>query len=202
MTSSRSLFPETPPTGITPLLQAWGGGDPAAGERLFRAVYAELHGQAARAMRRLPAGRTLQTTALVHEAYLRLADGRDLVWQGRGHFFGVAARAMRHVLVDHARARRAAKRGGGARPVTLGALDVPDAASDGRAIGAIDLLALHEALDRLAALDAEQARLVELRYFGGLSIEETAEALGVSPATVKREWAIARAWLRRELGAP
>ena len=198
------MVSRTPPSGvpaaeITSLLEAWGGGDAAAGERLFHAVYADLHAQAARAMRRLPSGHTLQTTALVHEAYLRLADRPGVVWHGRAHFFGVAARAMRHALIDHARARRAAKRGGGARQITLSDTDAPDPAAAG-ATAAIELLALHEALERLAALDPEQARLVELRYFGGLSIEETAEALGMSTATVKREWAIARAWLRLELG--
>lgn len=198
MASSRTPPPKVPPARITPLLQAWGGGDPEAAERLFRVVYAELHRQAARAMRRVPAGHTLQTTALVHEAYLRLANRPGFVWEGRGHFFGVAARAMRHALVDHARARRTAKRGGGAHAVTLSEVESPDSAAGGSTNG-LELLPLHEALERLTALDPEQARLVELRYFGGLSIEETAEALGVSPATVKREWAIARAWLRLEL---
>lgn len=198
--------PRTPPPevqgGITPLLQAWAGGDPAAGDRLFRVVYAELHGQAARAMRSQAAGHTLQTTALVHEAYLRLADRDASAWQGRAQFFGVAAKAMRHALIDHARARGTAKRGGGVRPLTLGALEGSDGRGPaGDSTTGIDVLALHEALDRLATLDPAQARLVELRYFGGLSIEETADALGVSPATVKREWAIARAWLRLELGA-
>ena len=121
MAPSRTPPPGAPPPGITPLLGAWEGGDPAAADRLFRAVYAELHRQAARAMRGQAAGHTLQTTALVHEAYLRLADRHGVAWEGRAHFFGVAARAMRHILVDHARIRRAAKRGGGVRPVTLGA---------------------------------------------------------------------------------
>lgn len=191
-------WPEHAPTGITPLLRAWDGGDPAAADRLFRALYGELHRRAARAMRRQGAGHTLQTTALVHEAYLRLAGRRGLAWQDRGHFLGVAARAMRHVLVDHARARGTAKRGGGARLVTLVTADAPAAESG----SGVELLALHEALARLAALDPDQARLVELRYFGGLTVEETAEALGISRATVKREWAIARGWLRRELDAP
>ena len=189
--------PERATTGITPLLRAWDVGDPTAADRLFRALYTELHRQAARAMRGQGTGHTLQTTALVHEAYLRLADRRGDAWHDRAHFLGVAARAMRHVLVDHARARGTAKRGGGARLVTLDTHDAPAAES----ASAVELLALHEALARLAALDPEQARLVELRYFGGLSIEETAEVLGVSPATVKREWAIARGWLRRELDA-
>jgi RNA polymerase sigma factor (TIGR02999 family) len=199
MASSQQPGPETPPAvDITQLLLAWGAGDQAAGERLLPAVYAELRRQAARAMRRESGEHTLQTTALVHEAYLRLVDQRRVVWQSRAHFFGVAAQLMRRILVDHARERRAAKRGGGARQLTLGHAD--EAAASAGDEGA-DVLELHEALERLAALDPEQARLVELRYFAGLSIEETAEALGVSPATVKREWAIARAWLRRELSA-
>ena len=197
MASSEQPRPGThPAVDVTQLLLAWGAGDQAAGDRLLAAVYTELRRQAARAMRRESSEHTLQTTALVHEAYLRLVDQRRVVWQNRAHFFGVAAQLMRRILVDHARERRAAKRGGGARPLTLG--DVDDAAAPAADAGA-DVLALHEALERLAALDPEQARLVELRYFAGLSIEETAEALGVSPATVKREWAIARAWLRREL---
>ncbi len=190
--------PEARPSDVTQLLQAWGAGDSAAGERLLPAVYAELHRQAARAMRRESSEHTLQATALVHEAYLRLVDQQRVVWRNRAHFFGIAAQVMRRVLVDHARERHAAKRGGGAPQLVLGEADAVSApaAEDG-----VDILALHEALERLAALDPDQARLVELRYFGGLSIEETAEALGVSPATVKREWAIARAWLRRELSA-
>ena len=198
MASSRTKPPASPPATITPLLQAWGGGDASAGERLFRAVYAELHAQAARAMRRESIGHTLQTTALVHEAYLRLVERTGLAWHDRAHFYGVAARVMHHVLVDHARARRTAKRGSGNNRLTLSPLDAPEQEHAAR----VDLLALHEALTRLATLDPEQARLVELRYFGGLTIEETAEALRVSPASVKREWAIARGWLRRELGVP
>ena len=182
----------TPPD-VTPLLVAWGAGDAAAGEQLLPAVYAELRRQAARAMRREGDEHTLQATALVHEAYLRLVDQKRVVWRNRSHFFGIAAQMMRRVLVDHARGRDAAKRGGGAQRITLG--DADAVATD----AGVDVLALHEALERLAALDADQARLVELRYFAGLSIEETADALEVSPATVKREWATARAWLRREL---
>jgi RNA polymerase sigma factor (TIGR02999 family) len=173
-------------------------GEPAAADRLLPVVYAELRRQAARAMRREESGHTLQPTALVHEAYLRLAEQR-VTWRSRGHFFGVAAQLMRRILVDHARERHAAKRGGGVQSITLAGNEPADAAS--RADQDVDVLALHEALERLTALDPEQGRLVELRYFGGLNIEETAEALGISPATVKREWAVARAWLRRELGA-
>jgi RNA polymerase sigma factor (TIGR02999 family) len=179
---------------VTGLLLAWRAGDSAAGERLLPAIYDELHRQAARAMRREDGAHTLQATELVHEAYLRLVDQRRVEWRSRAHFFGVAAQMMRRVLVDHARTRLAEKRGGALQRVTLG--DVGAGASDD---DGLDVLALHEALERLAALDPDQARLVELRYFGGLGIEDTAQALGVSPATVKREWAVARAWLRREL---
>jgi len=198
MAPSQQPRAEAPAAEVTQLLVAWGAGDRLAGERLLPAVYAELRRQAARAMRRESSEHTLQATALVHEAYLRLVDQRRAVWRGRAHFFGVAAQVMRRILVDHARERHAAKRGGGVRQLTLGGADAagPDAGQG------VDVLALHEALERLAALDSDQARIVELRYFGGLSIEETAEALDVSPATVKREWAVARAWLRRELSAP
>ena len=197
--SSRSPAPDAP--DVTGLLLAWGSGSADAGERLLPVVYAELHRQAAREMRRESADHTLQATALVHEAYLRLVDQRRVEWRSRAHFFGVAAGLMRRILVDHARARRAAKRGGDVRPLTLGAVErqASDPSGDDPAV---DLLALDDALGRLAALDADQARLVELRWFGGLTIEETAEALGVSPATVKREWVTARAWLRRELATP
>ena len=180
---------------VTGLLHAWSTGDAAAAEQLLPAIYDELHRQAARAMRREGDAHTLQATAVVHEAYLRLVDQRRVEWRSRAHFFGVAAQMMRRVLVDHARARLAGKRGGALQRVTLG--DVGSAPADNTDL---DVLALHEALERLAVLDPDQARLVELRYFGGLGIEETAEALGVSPATMKREWAVARAWLRRELG--
>lgn len=193
--------PATTPADVTGLLVAWGAGDRAAGEQLLPAVYAELRRQAARAMRRENPDHTLQATALVHEAYLRLVDQRRVEWRNRTHFFGVAAHMMRRILVDHARGRQAAKRGGAAQRLALS-----DAVADACIAGAhqdggegLDVLALHEALERLAMLDPDQARLVELRYFGGLTIEETADALGVSPATVKREWTIARSWLRREL---
>lgn len=184
-----------PAADVTGLLLAWSIGDRSVEDRLLPAVYAELHRQAEGAMRREADTHTLQVTALVHEAYLRLVDQRRVEWQSRAHFFAIASQAMRRILIDHARGRLAAKRGHGAHHLTLdSAYAAPDV--DG---GEIEVLALHDALERLAALDAEQARLVELRFFGGLNIEETAEALGVSPATVKREWAIARAWLRREL---
>ena len=181
---------------VTNLLVAWGNGQPEAAEQLLPFIYEELHRQAARAMRRENVGHTLQATALVHEAYMRLVDQDRVVWRNRAHFFGIAAQIMRRILVDHARGRLADKRGGGAKHVTLG--DAVNAADRGEDL---DVLALHEALERLALLDERQARVVELRYFGGMNIEETAEALDISPATVKREWTMARAWLRRELGA-
>jgi RNA polymerase sigma-70 factor (ECF subfamily) len=179
---------------VTGLLQAWASGDQAALDELLPLVYDDLRRQARRYMRAQPAGHTLQTTALVHEAYLRLVGQSSVEWKGRAHFFGVAAKAMRSILVDHARARGAAKRGGSARTITL---------DEARAIAgpqaSVDVLALDEALGRLAELDSRKSRLVELRYFGGLGIDEAAAVLGVSPATVKREWTTARAWLRREL---
>jgi RNA polymerase sigma factor (TIGR02999 family) len=179
------------------LLLAWGSGDKAAGEKLLPAIYQELHRQATRAMRREGEEHTLQATALVHEAYLRLVDQRRAEWHNRAQFFGVASQVMRRILVDHARAQHAAKRGGTMQQITLG--DAAQTAATHADDSALDVLALHDALDRLAAMDPDQARLVELRYFGGMNIEETAEALGISPATVKREWAVARAWLRREM---
>lgn len=180
---------------VTGMLRAWAQGSPGADEELLRAVYQELRRQAQRAMRREASEHTLQATALVHEAYLRLADQRPSAWRNRSQFFGIAAQMMRRILVDHARARLADKRGRGATAITLD----ESSASSGDA-DPIDVLALHDALDRLAALDPQQAKVVELRYFGGMSIEETAEALELSPATIKREWAVARAWLARELG--
>ena len=186
--------PAPVPSDVTDLLLAWSAGDRSAGEQLLHAVYGELHHQASRAMRLEPADATLQATAVVHEAYLRLVDQRRVQWRNRAHFFGVSAQLMRRILVDHARARLAEKRGGGQAHLTLAdGLNAP-AAED-----AMEIVALHEALERLAVMDPDQARIVELRYFGGLTIEETAEATGVSPTTVKAEWAIARAWLRREL---
>lgn len=183
--------------GTTELLLAWEAGDPAALDALLPALYGELRAQAARALRRESPGHTLQITDLVHEAYLRLVDQRRVRWQNRAQFLGVAAECMRRVLVDHARVRGAAKRGGGELAVTLTDVAGPDGPASEDA--AVDVLALDDALGRLAALDARQARVVELRYFGGLGIDETAAVLGVSPKTVKREWAVARLWLRREL---
>jgi RNA polymerase sigma-70 factor, ECF subfamily len=194
------LMPTPPPNRVTDLLRAWSAGESAALEELLPLVYGELHRMAARAMERQPEGHTLQTTALVNEAYLRLvgpegeSNGTD--WQSRGHFFGVAARAMRSILVDHARARQAIKRGGrAAPPLTLTDADVPT----GSAERELDLIALDEALGRLATFDERKARLVELRYFTGLELQDAAAMLEISPATAKREWSAARAWLRRAL---
>jgi RNA polymerase sigma factor (TIGR02999 family) len=180
---------------VTALLQEWRAGDRAALDRLIPLVYAELREQARRLMRHEHALPTLQPTVVVHEAYLRLIGAEPLAWEDRAHFFGVASRLMRQILVDHARARLAQKRGGGATVVSLAGAETPAPAPR------VDMLALHEALERLAALDPDQARIVELRYFGGLTVEETAQVLSISPATVKRDWASARAWLLRELGA-
>lgn len=182
------------PQSISQLLDAWGRGDRAALDAVVPEVYAVLHQQARRALRDQPDGHTLQPTALVNEAYMRLANQPGAGAESRSHFLAVAAMVMRSVLVDHARARQRAKRGGNARAVSLADADGVAIAED-----AMDVVALDEALTRLAAQDERKARVVELRYFVGLSIEETAKALESSPATIKREWTTARAWLRREL---
>ena len=191
---------------VTALLRAWGAGDAQACEALVPLVYAELRRQARRALRREGEGHTLQPTALVHEAWLRLAGQHDARWESRTQFFAVAAQVMRRVLVDYARTRRALKRGGGAMQVSLADADRAAASgaagarqADGAPLDAVDVLALDDALARLAVLDPRKARLVDLRYFAGLSIPEAAAALGVSAATLGREWAVARMWLRREL---
>ena len=184
---------------VTALLVAWGAGDAAALDALVASVYVELRRQARRAQRREAAGHTLQPTALVHEAYLRLAGQQHGQWGNRAKFYGVAAQLMRRILVDHARARRAAKRGG-VDQVRVTLADGDARAPESIAEPEVEMLALHEALDRLAVLDPRQARVVELRYFGGLSIEETAAALSVSPETVRRDWRIAKVWLLRQLG--
>ena len=178
---------------ITNLLLAWGQGDEAALEALMPLVYSELRKVAARHMRGQRAGHTLQTTALVNEAYLRLIDASQVKWQNRAHFFAVAAHFMRRILVDFARSRNYKKRGGGAQAVSL------DEAMIVTPERGADLLAVDEALTRLEALNERQAQVVELRYFGGLSEEETAEALKVSVRTVRRDWNFARVWLHREL---
>lgn len=189
---------------VTQLLRAWGAGDPQASDSLVRLVYTELRRQAQLVLRREGEGHTLQPTALVHEAWLRLGLQDEARWESRTQFFAVAAQMMRRVLLDHARTRRALKRGGDAVRVSLGDVGraVPDpgmSVAEGTALDAVDVIALDDALTRLAVLDPQKARLVDLRYFAGLSIPETAAVLGVSPATVGREWAIARMWLRREL---
>jgi RNA polymerase sigma factor (TIGR02999 family) len=185
--------PPSPPGDVTQLLIAWNGGDAAALERLIPLVYGELRRQARGYLRKERSGHTLQPTALVHEVYIRLVDQRQVKWQNRAHFFGVAARAMREILVDHARKRRAAKRGG---PESLISIDDVNPAAAPRNI---DLLDLDRTLKRLAALDERQARLVELRVFGGLTIDEAAEVLEISAATVSREWRHAETWLHREM---
>ena len=181
---------------VTGLLIAWSEGDSEALDALLPVVYAELRRQARRALLSEAAGHTLQPTALVHEAYLKLVDQQPSGWQSRSQFYALAARCMRQVLVDAARTRRAAKRGGGAHPITLS--DAKNLAS-ATEVTSEDVLALDEALTRLSALDPDQARLVELRYFAGLTLDDTAATLGVSTATVSREWTVARLWLRREL---
>lgn len=168
-------------------------GEDEAVARLMPLVYDELRRIAARYMRRERPGQTIQATALVHEAYLRLLKDKSRNWQNRAHFLAIAATSMRQILVERARARSAAKRGGGRDRITLDETTLAAPAET------IDLEAIDEALDTLARLDARQARIVELRFFGGLTVEEAAEALGISPATLKREWSVARAWLRREL---
>lgn len=177
---------------ITYLLVAWGNGDQNALDKLTPLVYQELHRLADHYMKGERPGHTLQTTALVNEVYLRLIDWKNVRWQNRAHFFGVSAQLMRHILVKFARDRLAAKRGGNAFQVSL---------SDAAKIFTqnLDLVALDDALKDLSALDPRQSQVIEMRFFGGLSIEETAEALKVSPATVRRDWSLARAWLRREL---
>ena len=178
---------------ISHLLEEWNAGDPQALDRLTPLVYEELRRQATRYLRRERPGHTLQTTGLIHEAYLRLVDAKDVHWQSRTHFFAIAANVMRRILVEHARRRDADKRGGSHVRVQLDeALVVANEIDD-------DLLAIDEALDRLAAIDPQQARVVELRFFSGLTVDETAVALGISPKTVKRDWSVARAWLRREI---
>jgi RNA polymerase sigma-70 factor (ECF subfamily) len=178
---------------VTQLLLDWGNGDKAALDKLVPVVYQELRRLAGYYMRRERPGHTLQTSALVNEAYMRLVDYKQMRWQSRAHFFAVAAQAMRRILVEHARKRHFAKRGGGAVQVSL------DEAATVSEKQAADLIALDDALTSLEAIDPRKSRIVELRYIGGLNIEETAEVLGISPATVQREWRAAKAWLYREI---
>lgn len=178
---------------ITKLLRNWSHGDGQALEELFPLVYDELHRLAHIYLRRERPGHTLQTTALIHEAYIRLVNHHEGSWDSRGQFFGFAAKIMRNILVDHARAKQREKRGGDALKVSFTDRNAKTPEID------LDLLALDEALDRLNGIDAQQVRIVELRYFGGLSLDETADIMKVSRATVARDWNVARAWLHREL---
>lgn len=181
------------PESVTHLLIDWSGGSRTALDKLMPLVYDELRRIATRSLRRERSDHTLQATALVHEAYLKLIDQRQVRWQDRAHFFAVAAQVIRRILVDHARRRHAAKRGSGSSPVSL--TDVALAAEAPE----VDLVALDDLLQQLAARDSRQSHIVELRFFGGLTIEETAEVLRLSPATIKGEWRLARAWLYSEL---
>ena len=180
------------PEGITQLLLDWRNGDQAALDQLVPFVYEELHRLARSYMRREQPGHTLQTTALINEAYLRLIE-QQVSWQNRSHFFGVAARLMRQILVDHARAQQTVKRGGDQFQVSL------SQAVESISREAAELLALDEALKSLATIDLRKSQVIELRYFGGLTIAETAEVLGVSHTTIEEDWKVARAWLRREM---
>jgi RNA polymerase sigma factor (TIGR02999 family) len=185
-----------PAHDVTQLLAAWSNGDQVARDELMSVVYQELHRLAHHYMKQESPGHTLQTSALVNEAFLRLVDQRDVRWQNRAHFFGIAAQMMRRILVDYARSRRYAKRGGGVPAMSLDeALIVSDERS-------AEVVALDETLARLAEFDPRKGQIVEFRFFGGLSIEETAEVLAVSPGTVMRDWTLAKAWLRREMSPP
>ena len=181
------------PQDVTQLLAAWRNGEQAALDQLLPLVYDELHRLAKSYMSRERQNHTLQATALVNEAYVRLAGQSPVEWQSRAHFFGIAAQIMRHLLVDHARSRQVAKRGGGGQQITL------DEAAAVQPEISVEVLALHEALEKLAQLDSRKARIVELRYFGGLGTDETAEVLGLSEITIKREWLKAKAWLYHEM---
>ena len=187
-------FQMSPPRDdITRLLHRWAHGDRDALDELMPLIYRELHKLAKRHMTQQEAGHTLQTTAVIHEAYLKLGGSSDKDWENRAHFFGVAAKAMRHVLVDHARSRRASKRGGEVRIEQL------DEGADFGVARAAEMIALDDALTSLAGQYPRQAEVVELRYFGGLSVEETAATLKLSPETVARDWRFAKAFLRSEL---
>jgi RNA polymerase sigma factor (TIGR02999 family) len=181
------------PNEVTQLLVEWSNGNQQALEKLMPLVYEELHRLAHQYMNRERPGHTLQTSGLVNEAYLRLIDQREVHWQNRGHFFGIAAQMMRRILVDYARSRHYAKRGGDAQQVSFdeGVIVSPERATE--------VVALDEALKRLAVIDERKSQIVEFRFFGGLSIEETAEVLKVSPGTVMRDWTLAKAWLRKEM---
>lgn len=182
------------PQDITQILQEWSDGKREALEQLMPLVYQELHRQAANFLRKERSDHTLQATALINEAYLKLVDQRSVQWKNRAHFFAIASQAMRRILVDHARTKQRDKRGGGVTNVQLDEAVVVAADSQ-----SVDLIALDAALTRLAELDEQKARIVELRYFSGLSVEETAEVLDISPKTVERNWTMAKTWLHREL---
>ena len=185
---------------VTQLLVRWSEGDAGALERLLPLVYGELRRIASNQLRHERPDHTLAPTALVHELYFRLVDQSRTSWQNRAHFFGLAAQLMRRILVDHARAQQAEKRGGSITRISLDEMLAEDAEPSGEDAGAAaDVLAIDDALERLAALDPDQARIVELRFFGGLTVDETASVLKRSPRTVKREWRLARAWLYRAL---
>ena len=186
-------MPDSPHADVTRLLVKLSSGDRSAIDHLMPLVYDELRRIAGAHLRRERPGHTLQSTALVHEAYLKLIDQRDVAWQNRAHFFGLASQMIRRILVDHARGHHAAKRGAGAPRLSLDEAIGVAGARD------LDVIALDDSLHALARIDPDQSRLVELRFFGGLTIEETSEVMGVSPATVSREWNAARAWLFREL---
>ena len=181
------------PDQLTQLLIAWGNGDKAALDSLMPIVYDELRRLARHHLRRERAGHTLQTTALVNQAYLRLVDQRKVQWQNRAHFFALSAQLMRRILLDHARRRHKAKRGGDAVRVSLDESAIVTGERD------VQLIALDDALRRLEEVDERKSKVVELRFFGGLNIDETAEAMRISPATVRREWSMAKAWLYREI---
>jgi RNA polymerase sigma factor (TIGR02999 family) len=181
------------PQEISVILKDWSGGNRASADVLLTLVYDALRKIAGKYLRKERSGHTLQPTALVHEAYMKMIDISDINWQDRAHFFAVSANVMRHILVDHARAKLADKRGGDSERIAL-----EDAISLSNEPN-VDLLAVDEALNELAGFDEQQSRIVELRFFGGLTIEETAHVVGISPATVKREWAMAKAWLHRKL---
>ncbi|MGH8241853.1 MAG: sigma-70 family RNA polymerase sigma factor [Steroidobacteraceae bacterium] len=191
---------EVPAGEVTQLLLRWRAGDARALESLIPLIYEELRAMARRHLGRERSPHTLQRTALVHEAFLRMVDQTQVDWQSRSQFFGIASQMMRRVLVDHARRRGSAKRGGGVQRVDFDVMLATEEGDDGDPDG-VDFEAVHDALERLERLDPDQAKLVELRFFGGLSIREASEVMGTSPATAKREWAIARAWLQRELAA-
>jgi len=189
-------MPSSGDRAVTRLLAQVRAGREGAVDEVLPLVYEELRAIATRYMRRERPNHTLQATALVHDAFLNLVDQTRVEWQDRAHFFAIASQAMRRILVDHARARAAARRGGGVRAVSL---DETVVLGSEPPLGPEDLLSLDAALSDLAVLDPRQARIIELRYFAGLTVEETAETAGISPATVKREWALARAWLHRRL---